>query len=706
MAVGVALVIAPGPARAEPMPSPTASASSDASAVPEPDPAASTPPTSSPSPSPTGGGDATGPAIDDTFDTGLEVGIDRYITYPSTATAVGSNGLATTTLAIPLGMVPIQLRGELVSLADNPGIVRVRVGTSFIEMDATDGGRFSLPVPADAVVDRNLTVEVRNTLDDGGERCSADFTSRATITDLSVGFIGRETPPETIAGFFSPPVKKVTIIIPDEVSPAVAQAAMATAGAVARRYDRTVPIIIMSVAQASSDPTVLVDADGPNRIVRLLPTSDEAVSVAVTNPGVPTLSISGDGDALSAAGAALSTTALGLGAVPDATDLSQGPQSAPTSALSLADLGVERPTLFGLGRLTASVNVPQDRFGGPTGAFTIRIEGANTPVPPGAQATASLLWNDQLVQSQVLGDSDDYLAEVTVSGPLVRRANTLTLRVDATPSGGDCSIATQPFQMDIDGFASTVTAQPGQTLAPGFTRFPQAVAGRLVVAFGSGQLKASHVVDACGLVVALQRSGNVQLEVVVEDFASFLTAPNPGLVVGATPDDANALSAPLRFEPWRAVRIGGAEFELTVDGPFAALEAFDLEGRNILLLGGTTGSPPELMRQLVDEAQNGEFGWDGLAGDLLVAQPGAEPLSLTSDAVVPQAAVVEESRSIPVWWLAVGAAVVGILLARWWAVVRRRRRIEEKIAAATEAWLLVPDEPEPPDDDPSGSERV
>jgi hypothetical protein len=180
------------------------------------------------------------------------------------------------------------------------------------------------------------------------------------------------------------------------------------------------------------------------------------------------------------------------------------------------------------------------------------------------------------------------------------------------------------------------------------------------------------------------------------------------MVVGATPEDADALEAPLRFAPWRAVQIGGADFELTVDGPFAALEAFDIDGRNIVLLGSTRPLQQgiDLMRQLADEAQNGEFGWDGLSGDLLVAQPGAEPLQLTTASVVPQEAVVEESRSIPLWWLTAGAVVVVVLALRWWAVARRRRRIDSKVQQAAEAGLLVPHAPDEEDRESPGSERV
>ncbi len=106
------------------------------------------------------------------------------------------------------------------------------------------------------------------------------------------------------------------------------------------------------------------------------------------------------------------------------------------SVLTLADLGSEKPTLSGLGRLTYSLPVSQDKFGTPVGSFAIHLEGAHTPVPEGGSATASLLWNDQLVQSLALGADDQYVADATIDGTLVRRDNILVVRIDvAAPSG-------------------------------------------------------------------------------------------------------------------------------------------------------------------------------------------------------------------------------------------------------------------------------
>ena len=687
-------------------PTPEASSASAATAAPSESPSAS--PAASPSTTPFVPG--SGAVVDLADADGLTTKVARFIPYAGTATAVGGSGLATVTLPLPPGLVPVVLDGTLTTLADSAGTVRVRVGSSSEEFNVETGGVFSIPVPFEAIENNSVTVEVRNTLEPGKGECDGDFTTTATIENLVLGFIGKETPPTTIAGFFSPPVQKVTLISTGEPTLASAEATLAAAGAIATRYDRSVPIVTVTDQQFSADPNALRDVDGPKRIVRLLPTDDSTVTVSITNPGTPTLTISGPGDQLADAAAALASPSLGLAGAPVATELSETRQATVTTTLTLEQLGAATPRLAGLGRLEFALPVPQDQFGGTVDAVAIHLEGAHTPVPAGGLATASILWNDQLVASQLLADNDQYVADVTVEGPLMRRDNFLVVRLEVTPPGGNCGTATQPMQMDLNGFASTLTGTPGQSLSAGFNRFPQAFGSDLHVAFGSQQLTPTLVNAACSMVVSLQHAASAQLQVSTQDFASFVTAPYPGLVIGATPADADTLEAPLRYEDWRAINAAATEFTVTVDGPFAALEAFELDGRNILMLGSTdpTEQSMPLVVQLADEAENGEFGWFGLRDDLMVAQSAYQTIFLDSTTVVPQTSVQAEGRQLPPWWLLLIVAVVVILLLRWWFVRRRAKRIRRRLAAAeaeaaatadAEAAVAAdaPEQPEQPD---------
>lgn len=667
-----------------PSPSPTETAAAES-------PAAS-PTDATPTPATTGL-DGDGVDVVETTDEGttalseaseaLGVEIGKLIEYETTATAIGANGLATATLAIPAGLVPVILQGRLTSVADNPGVVRIRVGSNSIEMDAETGGRFQLAVPADAINDRSVTVEVRNTLTLPEGECVFDTTTTETISGLVLGFVGKETPPDTIAGFFSPPVKQVTIVA-DADSIGEAEAVMEAAGAMARRYDANVDLRVLTSAEFAADRTALVPDPGPKRIVRLQFDDTEKTVVSIDNPGVPRMTITGPADQVSEAAAALESVGLGLAAVPDAAQLTETETGGGSTVLTLADLGTPKPTMSGLGRLSYAVAVSQDRFGGPVQTIDVHLEGVHTPVPDNAAATASILWNDQLIWSQIVSDTDQFVADVTVEPSQLTRDNVLTVRVDAVNDSGGCSgdtNATQGFQLDLDGIASTLTARPGQTLPEGFDRFPQAFGGDLRVAFGSGPVTSDLVKAGASMVISMQRAAVNPLDVTCEEFSTFVDAAYPGMVIGATPEDAVALNAPLRFEDLRVVDFELTKFTVEVDEPFAALEAYDVDGRNILLLGSTapTEQSAPLMMRIADEAVSGEFGWFGFKGTMVVAQSDGPLLSLSTATLVPQPSVVAESRQLPVWWLIAIGVILLLIIARLIMLWRRRRQIDEAI---------------------------
>lgn len=714
-----ALALGSGPALAAetPSPSPVATAEPSDAAEPSADPTADPAPTATipdadtpdvdtpgaeiPTPDPSatatttdlpddGGVVTNGPPLAVDPETGLAVGIARYIPYPASATAVGDRGLATATLAIPGGMTPVILRGRLTSLADNPGLVRIRAGNSYVEMDAVTGGEFELTLEPDAVVNGNLTVEVRNDLDVGTGRCVSDTTTTETVDDLVIGFIGVETPPDTVAGFFSPPVQKVTLVVPDDASPAVAEAALAGAGALATRYDALIPVVVQTTAEFDADPTRFDDSDGPIRIVRLSPSNEPVNTVQITDPGVPMMTISGPAAELAKAAAALAAPELGLAGAPEVTELSDTRKSYTTSSLTLAELGAAKPTLVGLGRLEYVVAIGQDAFGGPTSGFAIHLEGAHTPPQDGGLLTASVLWNGQLVEAQALSaETSTYVADATIPAQLVERTNSLTIRLDASPPGGNCeSGAALPAQLDILGVTSTVTATPGQSLPEGFVRYPQAFGNTLHVAFGSGEITPALIRTGCALVVSLQRATAQRMNIELLAFDAFVAATTAGVVIGASPDDADTLKAPLRFEPWRQISDAETDFTVTVDGPFAALESFEYLGRNIVMLGSTapTSQAQPQLDQLADEAQNGLFGWFALGGNILVAQPGYDTITtLDLRTLVPQESVLEERSEMPVWLFVLAGGLLALIIGRILVARARRRRLRRVVAESTRA---------------------
>lgn len=602
-----------------------------------------------------------------------------HLVFGTTLTAVGTAGTASTVLVIPNGLTPVALRGTVTPEVPGVGSVVIRAGTSQTRLDAATGGMFSLPVTSAMLDDGALTVSITNELDQDEDTCAFETSTRETLADLVLEVSGTEVMPRTIDEFFGPAVRSIGIVVPDTNRAEVNEAALAAAASLAARYDRATSILVLT---ATAFAASVHDFD---RIVTLTATQSADVSVTLSNPGTPTLAVSGSGENLVTAAAALGHEDLALADSTVAANLTLDGQNDVDDVLTLTDLGVAAPSLHGWGRVTQFIAVSQSAFGSPVDAIAVHLEGVHAPTLEHDQVTASVLWNGQLVDSQSLLTNDDYVVDVVIDATRLRRDNGLTIQLDGLPYSGNCEHSVQEARLDINATASTLTASRGQSLPVGFERFPQTLGQDLPVSFGSGDVTSSDLTAAGHLVSSLQRASIVPLSVQVVDFDAFLAASYPGLVVGAGPQDADALGATLRFHPWRTVPEAGTTFSVTIDGEFAALEAFNVSGRDVLMLGATDGdSAADLMSGLAVEADADPDGWLALTSDLLVGLPGREPLTLSASLIVPQSAITSEFSKIPLW-VAIAAFIIIVAIGTRILVVRRRSRmVDEQVAALDE----------------------
>ncbi len=605
----------------------------------------------------------TDPAVATTF--------TQTLAYSTSLTAIGEGGQASTALPVPTGLSPVTLRGTLTATAASDGVAVISVGTTQAEVSVRVGGTFELPLPAGTEVNSAVVLTVLNRLNPKlNDVCSYDTTTSVTLSNIQIEATGVETPPTTVADFFSPAVRTITVVTPDAQNFSVNEAALAAVAALSAKYGRDT-VITAAVSSGAIQPP----APGA-RVVSIAANFDATTSLTLSDPGIPTLTLTGPATELSAAAAALGGVTLGLAGAPTVTALAENNTATPGSIFTLADFGTAQPTLVGVGRLTYSTTVSQSRFGGPISSFTLHLEGGNTPTPPGGIVTATVLWNDLIVNSQSIADTDTYAVDATIDSTLVKRDNTLTIRLEAIPPGGYCTTTPLPAELDINGTGSTITGHPGQSLAVGLQRFPQVLGNTVRIAFGTEGASENTLSEAAHVISTLQRASATPLAVKLVPIADFTKASYPGVVIGAAPEDAAALKAPLRFEAWRAVDASGKKFTVTVDGPFAALEAFDAGGRDLLLLGGTApvAQSVALSDSLATQADANPFGWFVLTGDLLVAQPGLPPLALSTATIVPQASVANEF-TIPLWLIIAVAVLLLVIVARLIAVRARKRRI-------------------------------
>lgn len=602
------------------------------------------------------------------------------------------------TLAVPAGLTPTELRGEVVREdVDMSAIVTVNGTAIHTAEGPVEVDRFRAAVPRAERDAKELTIGLRYVeRPDGAARCR-DWTSvYATLRDLTVRYAGQELAPTTVADFFAPVSPSVIVQVPTDADAQVAGAALAASAALARRYPRDTSIRIVEAGES------LPSLRPGSRLVRIQPGTGASITEVGLEAGWPTLTISGD-EGLVAAAAALADRSLDLSSSESVDEL--GIERTPVTAdppdtmldRPLTDVvSGERLSLTGYGTVSRFIDLPQSVFGGPVSAIDLDLVGTHTAVPDGGRVQLDVLANDLLVDSLSFAPGDDsgFTASVDVPDTALRGTNTVELRMSAVPPGGDCAADFRqlPVEVHVDLGASRVEATRGNGRLTGFARFPQVLGSRLPVAIRSDDAgAAAGLIRAGAIVVALQRAAAQPIEVTMVDADDFVAGDDSGLLVGATADDAAHLDAPLRLDEARVMTYADAEIQAISGAPFAALEAFRHDGRDLLMLGGwsAAGNTEELADRLTALVERD--GWGSLSADVLAAAGDSRPFVLDSNSVIPQKQRVDDRRGFAVW-LGVGLGVLIVLLvANAYFARRRRARMVALVDAQAAADKDAPD---------------
>ncbi|MET1086943.1 MAG: hypothetical protein ABWY04_07465, partial [Arthrobacter sp.] len=497
-----------------------------------------------------------------------------------------------------------------------------------------------------------------------------------------------------VAEFLGPSVPAVLIPVPADPAPDVSAAILAAASAMAHRYQDAALTVLPASELAEHATGLPIGA----RILTITSGPGRASTSLATEAGRPALVLAGSGEALRAAAQALASTNSALADGGTVTGMTAVVPAAAGPEQTLAGLGANGIRLAGYGTQEAYLGVNQSHFGGPVSAMKLHLRGTHTAVPAGGQAALSVYWNDYLLSSRTLdGDSFDLTTEVP-AGQLQSR-NGLRILLTALPAGGDCSgpAGLLPMELTVDTTGSKLTAERGHSVTAGFARFPQVLGTSLPVAFDAGAAAQDNTLNAAALVAALQRDAAALLDVQLTDTQTFLHSGDSGLLVGATPGTAEKAAAPLRLAAFRTVAARDLEYGVGTSAPYAVLEAFEHNGRNLLFLGewvpdaptdaapAASGTPDAgtLQRRLASFVQQQEGGWSALSRNLLVTQSTGDPVLLESGAITPQAQVTDGYRPLALW---IAAAVGALLLAvgaRIW-LRRRHHRRAQAYADATE----------------------
>nr|WP_306422946.1 cellulose biosynthesis cyclic di-GMP-binding regulatory protein BcsB [Paenarthrobacter aurescens] len=427
-----------------------------------------------------------------------------------------------------------------------------------------------------------------------------------------------------------------------------------------------------------------------SRVLSVVADQGEISTTLGTAAGLPQLILSGHDDQLRTAARALASDKTALAVTSSVTGLTSALPAAPGLTQSLKDLGSSTLKLSGYGTPESYVGVTQSQFGGPVSSVKVQLKGTHTAVPDNAQAQISVFWNDYLLSSKNLDGGDAFTVDADVPAGQLQAKNGLRIRLAALPAGGDCTgpAGIMPMEVTLDTAGSTLTAVRGGSTKPGFARFPQALGQSVPVAFADGNAQA-NTVNAATLVAALQRDSASLLDARVVGIDTLAGSSESGLVVGATADVANKLSAPLRLAEFRTIAPADVEYGVGTTAPFGVLEAFEQGGRDLLLLGawapeGETAAVSTLQASLASHVSGVEGGWASLSRNLLVTQPSGTPVLLESNVVVPQKAVTDDYRPYA-WWIGGAVVVLGLAYVLRSLLMRRRAKEAQAYVDAEQA---------------------
>lgn len=570
----------------------------------------------------------------------------------------------TVLVPVPDGVVPRRLLGTVrvsttepgVPLPEGSGQLQLLVGDRVAETLAARPRAVLRTVVRRSDVDRDGRLPV--TLQWVGGCAPPGVT--AELTDLRLQHGGAEEAPRTEREFFGDAVSRIDVVVPQSARDDLLEAGLQVVALLARRYDADVPVS-MTTADA-----VLPRVGAGQRVVRLEPGRSPSRGIE-QRFGLWTLSLRGPGPDL-------------VEAVRSAADRSgQRAAVAPTGAgqpRRLADLGVPASSLGGWGTSLREVPLPGDLLGGPGVDLDVRLVGSFTALADGTTARLDVRLDGALLGSRDLAEEDDSTLDLTVRvpGERLRPGSDLEVVLTAVPAGGCAeAAATLPVSLELDGSRSTVTPSPGapdDSPVAGLGRFPAALEGDLSVAVRAERRQHGPAAARAGrLVVALQRLAGLPLEVELVTADDLLADDRPGLLVGATEQDALAVQAPVALVP------GGGLDALPRDEPFAALQGVRHRDRDLLLLGSwapRTASSEPLVDSLLDRvASRGGTAWQGGA---LVLPATGEPL--VTDPAPPSDPTSQPEEPNPyVPYLVAAALVLGALLvAQVVSMVRRERR--------------------------------
>ncbi|MEB3980317.1 hypothetical protein OQ968_03460 [Mycobacterium sp. 663a-19] len=595
----------------------------------------------------------------------------------------GQEGWVPLTLPVPRGLAPAALNATVQPPFNlRSGVMVVTQGDRTIakvDLPTTDGAPIVLPLGAAEVTNGYLALTLRSYLQQAEGNNWCDHGSPLRLFDAAVRFTGVEQPPDTVAHFLPPMLRKLTIFLPQSPSTVESDTAVQLAASAATHYSSQLPeIAVVPLTEGQVAPP---SPPGPlERQILVKEGPSNGLSIQGTTH--PWLLISGplrrtdESDAAVLFNNDLSQLALAPKAVVGSL---QPSVRLPGDTTTLRELGQPDLTSATL-QPRVSITLNQTGFGRSIHAVRVHLQGSYTPTPAnmGGQITAAI--GSETIDQWPTDGRGLIDRWIDVPDRLLGRYTRLDVTLTVSGNYGPCGDYTalgpgdRLLTLTING-DSAVQSSPAKPPVPaGLLSVPQTLLPRVLV--GIEPRSFSDTARAVAIMVGLQRMSAIPIETAVTSVQQAIDSPSPAILIAANgwnhPDIVLPVSAgstgPITVN---ALGPEGKPTTLALDPPvpFASLQTVLNRGRT-LLIATSTGAPgqlDELLRRLNHDAA----GWQSLKGAAIISMPGQDPVTVDNPAN--PAPPTERSASWGwLWWLGAGwlaVAVVGAAV----ILVRSRR---------------------------------
>jgi len=611
---------------------------------------------------------------------------DRGISAPTlTLPDMGASGTiafnvnrfnARKTVSFPVlpGLYPEELRARI----ELP--VSLRFGTITASQNGRQISRIGLPLEGDGDVviplrgvelsGPWLTISLVLTVMPAWDYCWDDYAP-VRLTNAAVAFSGAEVPPTTVADFLPSVLRKVTIGLPADPTPAESSAAVQVATAVAQRNGQKPEVVLVPLPGGAT----FLDAPAAPLERQIVVKEGAQTGLSLLGDGFPSLLISGKGDDLVDQARLLSDESLKLavsksavpGPLPDPELVGDNTTLADMNQFDLFD-----ESMWPKG----TIEVDQTRFGHPLADIRAHLVGSYTPLPAnlGGEAIISV---DGSVLDRWPATGDGIIDRLlTIPNRSLKRSLSIEVAVRATGNPGHCGDHL-PIAVRVDPSSTVQVGTANPPVPQGFQSLPQALLPQ--VTFGIGNDTFADTKRAAQIAVGLQRLSSVPLMTSVKGLKELVDGGRSGILIASNGWKDPSLPLPFGTDGGK-ISVEGVDPEgkprsMTLDPEtqFGSLQTV-FDGKRALMIATSNGAPWQLDALLNWLDAPGR--WSGLNGRAIVAIPDGPPLTVPNNLIADAAQVTpatQDGEEGWFWWVAGGIAAVAAVGAV--LILLRARRV-------------------------------